>query len=557
MRAPRTLVDALEEAARADTGFWFVDGVSETFRSYAALLQESRRIAAALLAAGLRRGDLVALILPDPDQFLTALFGASIAGLVPASLYPPSSLSELAPYLAQTSTILSTTAARGVVTTAALATSIAQVSARCSNLAHVLTYESLDGSGSPAFAPPALDDVAFVQFTSGSVSSPKGVAITHANLAANIDAINGPAGLATTDTDVAVSWLPLNHDMGLVGMALGALYVARPCVLMRPHAFVRRPVEWLRAIARHRGTVSFAPNFAFDLCVRRVKDLGGLDLSSWRVAGCGAEPIHAPTLLAFAEKFAPAGFRETALLPCYGLAEHVLAATFSPLRQPLHIDRISRDDLLDRRIAAPTRDGHASIALVSCGRPFPGHELQIVDDAGHVLPERHVGEIVLRGPSVMRGYFMHEALTVETLRDGRLWTGDLGYLSEGELFVCGRAKDVIIVSGRKYHPQDLEWIVDGLSGVRRGRVVAFAVSEPGVPDRVVVVVEATGTVAEEALTASIRKQIADAFGVYVDDVVHVPGGTIDRTTSGKVQRAATKARYERGEFRATSANRSS
>jgi len=557
MRAPRTLVDALEEAARADTGFWFVDGASETFRSYAALLQESRRIAAALLAAGLRRGDLVALILPDPDQFLTALFGASIAGLVPASLYPPSSLSELAPYLAQTSTILSTTAARGVVTTAALATSIAQVSARCPNLAHVLTYESLDGSAAPAFAPPALDEVAFVQFTSGSVSSPKGVAITHANLAANIDAINGPAGLATTDTDVAVSWLPLNHDMGLVGMALGALYVARPCVLMRPHAFVRRPVEWLRAIARHRGTVSFAPNFAFDLCVRRVKDLDGLDLSSWRVAGCGAEPIHAPTLLAFAEKFAPAGFRETALLPCYGLAEHVLAATFSPLRQPLHIDRISRDDLLDRRIAAPTRDGHASIALVSCGRPFPGHELQIVDDAGRVLPERHVGEIVLRGPSVMRGYFMHEALTVETLRDGRLWTGDLGYLSEGELFVCGRAKDVIIVSGRKYHPQDLEWIVDGLSGVRRGRVVAFAVSEPGVPDRVVVVVEATGTVAEEALTASIRKQIADAFGVYVDDVVHVPGGTIDRTTSGKVQRAATKARYERGEFRATSANRSS
>jgi fatty-acyl-CoA synthase len=590
MRTPRTLVDALEEAARADTGVWFVDGVAETFRSYAVLLQESRRIAAALLAAGLQRGDLVALMLPDPEQFLTALFGASIAGLVPASLYPPASLSELDPYLAQTSAILSTTAARGVVTPAALATALAQVTARCPNLAHVLTYESLAGAATPAFAPPALpppprlrrdspnladflaseggrrredsaerpslDDVAFVQFTSGSVSSPKGVAITHANLAANIDAINGPAGLATTDSDVAVSWLPLNHDMGLVGMALGALYVARPCVLMRPQVFVRRPVEWLRAIARHRGTVSFAPNFAFDLCVRRVKDLDGLDLSSWRVAGCGAEPIHAPTLLAFAEKFAPAGFRESALLPSYGLAEHVLAATFSPLRRPLHIDRVSRDDLLGRRVAAPTGDGHASIALVSCGRPFPGHELQIVDDDGRVLPERHVGEIVLRGPSVMRGYYMHEALTAETLRDGRLWTGDLGYLSEGELFVCGRAKDVIIVNGRKYHPQDLEWIVDDVGGVRRGRVVAFAVTEPGVPDCVVVVVEANGTVAEDALTASIRKQIADAFGVYVDEVVHVAGGTIGRTTSGKVQRAATKARYERGEFRATSANRS-
>jgi fatty-acyl-CoA synthase len=566
MPTPRTLVDALEEAARADTGVWFVDGASETFRSYAVLLQESRRIAAALLDAGLQRGDLVALILPDPDQFLTALFGASIAGLVPASLYPPASVSDIDPYLAQTSTILSTTAARGVVTTAALATSIGQLSARCPYLAHVLTYESLDGS--PAFAPPALrrgkdlakrpslDDVAFVQFTSGSVSSPKGVAITHANLAANIDAINGPAGLATTDTDVAVSWLPLNHDMGLVGMALGALYVARPCVLMPPHVFVRRPVEWLRAIARYRGTVSFAPNFAFDLCVRRVKDLDGLDLSSWRVAGCGAEPIHAPTLLAFAEKFAPAGFRETALLPSYGLAEHVLATTFSPLRRPLQIDRVLRDDLLERSIATPTRDRDASIALVSCGRPFPDHELQIVDDGGHVLPERRVGEIVLRGPSVMRGYYNAEALTAETLRDGRLWTGDLGYLSDGELFVCGRAKDIIIVNGRKYHPQDLEWIVDELSGVRRGRVVAFAVSEPGVPDRVVVVVEPSGTVAADALTAAIRQQIADAFGVYVDDVVHVAGGTIGRTTSGKVQRAATKARYERGEFTSTSANRS-
>jgi fatty-acyl-CoA synthase len=301
------------------------------------------------------------LILADPDQFLTALFGASIAGLVPASLYPPAGVSELEPYLAQTSTILSATSARGVVTDGR-ADHLDRAGPRSLSESGARPHLRIVGRcATPAFAPPALrrgqdltarpslDDVAFVQFTSGSVSSPKGVAITHANLAANIDAINGPAGLATTDTDVAVSWLPLSHDMGLVGMALGALYVARPCVLMRPHVFVRRPVEWLRAIARFRGTVSFAPNFAFDLCVRRVKDVDGLDLSSWRVAGCGAEPIHAPTLLAFAEKFAPAGFRETALLPSYGLAEHVLAATFSPLRRPLHIDRVSRDDLLERR----------------------------------------------------------------------------------------------------------------------------------------------------------------------------------------------------------------
>jgi fatty-acyl-CoA synthase len=310
-------------------------------------------------------------------------------------------------------------------------------------------------------------------------------------------------------------------------------------------------VEWLRAIARHRGTISFAPTFGYDLCVRRVKDLEGLDLSSWRVAGCGAEPIHAPVLRAFADTFAPAGFRATTLVPSYGLAEHVLAATLSPLGRPLRIDDVDRDDLLDRRVAAPPRDGRATIEVVSCGRPLPGHDLRIVGEDGRAVADRQVGEIVLAGPSVMRGYYNDEGLTAQTLRDGRLWTGDLGYVSDGELFVCGRAKDVIIVHGRKYHPQDLEWEVDALHGVRRGRVAAFAVNQPGSRDRVVVVVEPNGTAAADALTDAIRTGIADAFGVYVDDVVFVPGGTLGRTTSGKVQRAATKARYERGEFAST------
>jgi fatty-acyl-CoA synthase len=212
---------------------------------------------------------------------------------------------------------------------------------------------------------------------------------------------------------------------------------------------------------------------------------------------------------------------------------------------------VSGDDLLARRVTAPGREGEPSVTLVSCGRALPDHEVLVVDEDGRPLPERHVGEIVLAGPSVMKGYYKQEALTAEVIRDGRLWTGDLGYLSGGELFVCGRAKDLIIVNGRKYHPQDLEWAVDGLTGVRRGRIAAFAVIEPDRAERVVVVVEPNGTTPAGVLTAAIRKRIGEVFGLYVDEVAVVPAGTVGRTTSGKVQRAATKERYERGEFATT------
>jgi acyl-CoA synthetase (AMP-forming)/AMP-acid ligase II len=544
----RTLPEALADAARAGTGYCFVSAGGagdEQTRSYGDVQQRAWQVARSLREAGLQRGDLVAVVLPDAETFLTTLFGASIAGLIPASVYPPSHTSDLPRYFELTAVMLRSAGAKAVVTTRTLAREFDAIRPLCPSLALVLVGETLDAPAIEPDALPGLDDIAFVQFTSGSTSMPKGVVLTHRNVSANVDAINGPAGLATGPDDVAVSWLPLNHDMGLIGMALGPLYAARPGVLLPPALFVRRPAEWFRAMTRHRGTISFAPSFAYDLCVRRIRprDLAGIDLSSWRVAGCGAEPIHAPTLAAFAEKFAEAGFRETSFFPSYGLAEHVLAATFPPRGRRPRGERVIREDLNDRREARASADA-AAVTLVSCGRPFPGHDLRIVDEHGRALPERHVGEIALAGPSVMVGYYKHEVATAEVLRDGWLYTGDLGYVSGGELFVCGRTKDIIIVNGRKFHPQDLEWAVDELAGVRRGRVVAFGASDAGRADRVVIVMEPNGTVPADALTDSVRRQIGDLFGLYVDEVALVPGGTIRRTTSGKVQRAATRAEYE-------------
>jgi fatty-acyl-CoA synthase len=547
-----TLPQALAAAARGDKGYRFVGarGV-ETRRSYADMQTAALRVAGSLAALGLGRGDLVAIVVGDPEAFLATLFGTSIAGVVPASLYPPATTGDLPAYLAATARVLGSCRARAVITSSTLLPHIEPLRELCRDLSIVVAFDALQG---PSFAldqTPEPSDIAFVQFTSGSTATPKGVVITQRNLAANIAAFSGPHGVNASSDDIGVSWLPLYHDMGLVGMALGSMYTRAESVVMTPDAFVKRPIEWLRTIAKYRGTVSFAPNFAYDLAVRRVKDadLVGLDLSSWRVAGCGAEPIHASTLAAFADKFRAAGFRDTSFLPSYGMAEIVLAATMSPSGRGLQVERLLSDDLSVKRVATHANGTRAeTVSIVACGTPLPGHKIHIVDESGGVLPDRHVGEIVLSGPSVTPGYYNDVETTARTIRNGRLFTGDLGYMSDGELFVCGRVKDLIIVNGRKYHPQDLEWGVADLAGIRRGRVVAFGTTNGSGPDRTVVIAEPSGTVPPGELTDAIRRRIVDVCGLVVDDVVLVPSGTVARTTSGKVRRSATKMLYERGEF---------
>ena len=541
-----TIADALVAAASSSRGIRTIehDGRS-LLLPYATLLTDALRLAGALRAHGLAPGDRVALVIPEVSDFIRAFFGISAAGLVPVPLCPPAQAGDLPTFVQQSGHVLVASRASAVVTSADVKR-LLDVTGPV-----VLSIEDLESDGSaPALADPVgvpAGGPALLQFTSGSTAAPKGVVLTHANLHANITAITGPGGIAAEPDDVGVSWLPLYHDMGLIGMLLSTVYCAADAVIMSPLLFLKRPTAWLDAISTYRGTVSFGPNFAYDLCVRRVKpsQIDTLDLSSWRIAGCGAEPIRPDTLVAFVERFSRARFRASSFVASYGLAEHSLAVAFA--RDGLTVDTVDARPLVQRSMAVPSTNGsEPAVRLVGCGRAFPGHELRIVDEHGAALPDRHVGSIIARGPSVMRGYFEDPAATADALRDGWLHTGDLGYTADGHLFVCGRTKDLIIRQGRKYHPPDLESAISDLPGVRPSGVVVFGINRPDLADEVVAVIEARASAASDDVVDQVRRRVRETAGLELDRVVVTPPGTIPRTTSGKVRRAETRDRFQAG-----------
>ena len=522
------------------------DGGTRTM-PYGTLLAESLLIAGALYAAGLEPNDRVALVVGEIGDFICVFFALAAAGIVPVPLVPPGQAGDLQTFARQSRHLLQASRAAAVVTSTAVAP-LVDVSG-LDPAPKVLTVESLR-SGPPLSAPRTvpMHATALLQFTSGSTAAPKGVVLTHANLHANVNAIYD--GLTVAPDDVGVSWLPLYHDMGLIGMLVGAVYAQVNAVIMSPVLFLKRPTAWLDALSRHRGTISFAPNFAYELCVRRVKpsQIDTFDLSSWRVAGCGAEPVRPGVLRAFGEQFGPAGFRTSSFVPSYGLAEHSLAVTIS--RSGINVDTVDGDRLVRHSQAVSVVNGSTgparAVRLVACGRPFPGHELRIVGEDGRALPERHVGQIVARGPSVMAGYFENPEATADALRDGWLQTGDLGYIAGGELFVCGRTKDLIVREGRKYHPPDLESAIADVQGLRSSGIVVFGVDRVEEADEVVAVLEARASLAPEDIVDRVRRRVRETAGLEIDRIVVAPPGTIPRTTSGKVRRAETRARFEAG-----------
>ena len=520
--------------------------------TYAGLLSDSSEVAAALRQrAGVQPGDRVALMLPTAPEFFPVFFGAILAGAVPVPLYPPWRANRVEEYAQRQAKILADAGARLLVTFQEVGSLARLLRGQVPGLEKVVTPESL-GKASGTVVRPLPEDIAFIQYTSGSTGDPKGVVLTHSNLIANIRAI--AAALKIDSRDVGVSWLPLYHDMGLIGAWLSCLYLGVPIVILSPQAFLTRPERWLWAIHRYRATLSAAPNFAYELCMRRVdaQDLVGLDLSCLRATLNGAEPVQPETLEGFSRRFHPYGFRAETLLPVYGLAESSLAVTVPPLSRRARLDPIDRA-LFERTGRAKPASGQAvkPLTFVSAGRSLSGHQVRIVSSAGDPLPDRTQGHIQCRGPSVMQGYFGRAEATAEVLQDDWLKTGDLGYLADGELFVTGRVKDIIIQGGRNLYPQELEHIAGDVQGVRRGCVAAFGVSGRRMAgERLVLVAETrrTGPEEKEMLAAAIRERMDSELGIPLDEVVLVPPQSVPKTSSGKIRRDSCRRLYLQGKL---------
>jgi 1-acyl-sn-glycerol-3-phosphate acyltransferase len=521
--------------------------------SYAQLHTGAAAVAAGLQERGLQPGQMVAIMLPTSLDFFYSFYGVLLAGGVPVPLYPPARLAQIEDHLRRQASILDSARASILITVAEGQRLARLLGAQVAGLRSIVTVQELSSSAE-AYVVPTLqpEDVAFLQYTSGSTGTPKGVILTHANLLANIRAMGQVAG--TTSRETFVSWLPLYHDMGLIGACMGSLYYACPLVLMSPLAFLARPQRWLWAIHQHRGTISAAPNFAYELCLRRIDDLDieGLDLSSWHMALNGAEPISPETVTRFCERFAKYGFRPQTMTPVYGLAESSLGAAFPPPGRGVRIDHVQRDPF-SRSGQAILADADDSTALrfVSCGRPLPGHQIRIVDATGYEVAERQVGHLQFQGPSATSGYFRNPEDT-RRLFDGD-WrnSGDLAYIAAGDIYVTGRVKDLIIRAGRNIYPQQLEEAVGDLPGIRKGCVAAFGSTDPvSSTERLVVVAETRETDAEAQahLRQQIDATIVDLLGTPADDVVLTPPQTVLKTSSGKVRRAACRERYEQGDI---------
>jgi len=517
---------------------------------YGRLLAAARQVAGGLRRQGIAPGQCVALMLPTGLEFFHSFYGILLAGAVPVPIYPPTRPGQIEDHLRRQAGILQNCEAVALITFDAARLVARILSGLVPSLREVTTPEDLQAGGQ--LTAPAEDhrargsDIALLQYTSGSTGNPKGVTLDHANLLANIRAWG--QAVALTPADVTVSWLPLYHDMGLIGAWLGSLYHACPLVLMSPLDFLARPERWLWAIHHYRGTVTAAPNFAFELCQRHLdpERLQGLDLGSWRYAANGAEPVGAETLERFAAAFAPYSLRRETLAPVYGLAECSVGLAVSPPGRGPLIDRVQREALAAGEARpAMAGDGNA-VSMVACGQPLPGHEVRIVDEAGIELPARRVGRLEFRGPSATRGYYRNEEATARLIRDGWLDSGDLAYLADGDIVITGRIKDTIIRGGRNLYPYELEEAVGRIPGVRRGCVAVFGVAAAGQgTEKLVVVAEsrASDAAARQELIRGINALTVDLLGTPPDDVVLAPPHSVLKTSSGKIRRAATRDVY--------------
>ena len=550
-----TLGAALDYAATGARGFNFHDarGALKRVYPFSELRHDALGMAHRLVAAGIRPGDRVALIAETCAEFAASFFGTIYAGAWPVPLPLPTSFGGRGAYIDQIRVQLGSSDPRLVLSSEGLHSIVAEAASACG--VEALDWTTLAARQVPeGELPQAMpDDIAYLQYSSGSTRFPHGVAVSHRGLLNNLAA--HAHGMELTATDRCISWLPWYHDMGLVGCFLSPVANQVSVDYLATEDFARRPLSWLDLITRNTrngGTsISYSPTFGYDICARRIgsqQDMTRFDLSGWRLAGNGADMIRPDVMQAFVDALAVAGFKASAFLPSYGLAEATLAVSIMPPGEGIITDLVEET----RLSGVPDAQGDRPVryrAIVNCGRPVKDMAVEVRDDDGAVLGDRRIGRIYCSGPSVMVGYFRDEEATAACLKDGWLDTGDMGYMAAGYIYIVGRAKDMIIINGKNHWPQDIEWAIEQLPGFKAGDIAAFAITTPGGEEAPAVLVQCRTTDMAEraALREAIRDKVRAITGMHCV-VELVPPKTLPRTSSGKLSRSKARNLYLSGEI---------
>ena len=547
-----TLVDLLRTASsHQEVGLRILDRAERaSWYPWPRVYERARELCGGLQRLGIVPGDRVALVFPTSIEFIDAFFAVTLAGALPVPLYPPVRLARLEEYSARTARMLSAVSPKLVLADERVRRLLGPAVRDAAPDYGCRTLRSLNREPEISMAL-AGDDLGLIQFSSGTTVDPKPVALSHRAVVSQAIALNDHWPDAPDQRHSGVSWLPLYHDMGLIGCVITALERPGTMTLIPPEVFLTRPAVWLRAISRYRATVSVAPNFGYGLCTEKIRDdeLEGVDLSSWVVGLNGAEPVVPRVVRQFQKRFGSWGLRPETLTPVYGLSEAALAVTFSSIDRPFASRMFDREALSRDGIAVESTDG---IEIASAGRPIDGFEVRIVDGCRVDLAESRIGRILVRGPSLMDGYYGRPDDTREVLQGGWLDTGDLGFLFRGDLYLTGRAKDVLILRGRSHSPTEAEAATDRVEGVRTGCAVAVSWLPEGADGEIMaLLVEAAREVPESefsGIAEGCRAAVRAATGLTADVVEIVPPGTLPRTSSGKLRRQEALRRHLRGEL---------
>ncbi|OAN57178.1 fatty acyl-AMP ligase [Sphingomonas sp. TDK1] len=548
-----TLGAALDYAAQGARGFNFHDARGKLVRPYrfAELRADAVEQARRLIAAGIQPQDRIALIAETGPEFASLFFGVIYAGAWPVPLPLPTSFGGAQSYIDQLRVQLESCAPTLLIYPP-------EIGAMCAEAARLTKVDATDWQAFAERAAPEValpqaepDDIAYLQYSSGSTRFPHGVAITHHALLNNLAAHSH--GMELVDADRCISWLPWYHDMGLVGCFLSPVANQVSTDYMKTEDFARRPLAWLDLISRNPGTsISYSPTFGYDICARRMssqtKASERFDLARWRIAGNGADMIRPDVMQRFVDAFADAGFHATAFMPSYGLAEATLAVSIMPPGEGIVVELVEETQLSGGVARADRPQRYR--AVVNCGKPVRDMEIEVREEDGTPLPEKAIGKVWCKGPSVMVGYFRDEAATEACMSDGWLDTGDMGYMSDGYIYIVGRAKDMIIVNGKNHWPQDIEWAVEQLPGFKQGDIAAFAITTPGGEETPAVLVQCRTSDEQERLRLrdEIRERVRSVTGMNCV-VELVPPRTLPRTSSGKLSRAKARNLYLNGEIK--------